>query len=215
MRGRAPSGAIRRKAVWSARRALAGALACTMLAASCGKQTREGTASSYLVLTTLQGASGAQPGTFGTVLQSDVITVVNGTATIFSDPGQAAFQLALKDPGSSTSPNGPTPNNFITITQYHVKYIRSDGRNVEGVDVPYSFDGAATVTVSDTASVGFTLVRTQAKQEAPLKALALNGLVVTTIAQVTFYGHDQTGREVSVSGNIEVSFANFGDPSGS
>jgi hypothetical protein len=29
---------------------------------------------------------------------------------------------------------------------------------------------------------------------------------------VTFYGHDQTGREVSVTGNIDVSFANYGDP---
>jgi hypothetical protein len=29
---------------------------------------------------------------------------------------------------------------------------------------------------------------------------------------VTFYGHDQTGREVSATGNIDVTFANFGDP---
>ena len=58
--------------------------------------------------------------------------------------------------------------------------------------------------MTDTASVGFTLVRNQAKAEAPLKALGQNGLLITTIAKVTFYGHDQTGREVSVSGNIEV-----------
>jgi hypothetical protein len=184
-----------------------------MLATSCGDLTRQGQAASYLVLTNLQGASGAQPGTFGSVVQSDVITVVNSSPTIFSDPGQASFQLALKDPGGATSPNGPTPNNFITITQYHVEYVRSDGRNTPGVDVPYSFDGGATVTVSDTGSIGFTLVRNQAKLEAPLKALATNPVVITAIARVTFYGHDQTGREVSVTGNIEVSFANFGDPS--
>jgi hypothetical protein len=163
-------------------------------------------------MTQLMGASGAQPGSFTTVVQSDVLTIVNSAPTIFADPGQASFALALKDPGSSTSPNGPTTNNFITITQYHVKYVRSDGRNVEGVDVPYSFDGAVTTTVSDTASVSFTLVRNQAKLEAPLKALSLSGLIVSTIAQVTFYGHDQTGREISVTGNIEVSFGNFGDP---
>jgi len=38
------------------------------------------------------------------------------------------------------------------------------------------------------------------------------GIVLSTIARVTFYGHDQTGREVSVTGSIDVTFANFGDP---
>jgi hypothetical protein len=202
----------RLKAVWGARVALAAVFVCAMLGASCGKLTRQGQASSYLILTNLQGASGAESGTFSSLVKSDVITVVNSSPTIFNDPGSATFQLALKDPGSSTSPNGPTPNNFITITQYHVKYVRSDGRNTEGVDVPYAFDGAVTTTVSDTSSVGFTLVRNQAKLEAPLKALATSPLVISAIAQVTFFGHDQTGREVSVTGNIEVSFANFGDP---
>jgi hypothetical protein len=191
-----------------------GLMIALALLSSCGDQTRQGQASSYLVLTTLQGASGAKPDTLSSVVSSDVITVVNGTPTFFADPGSATFQLALKDPGSSTSPNTPTPNNYITLTQYHVQYKRSDGRNVEGVDVPYAFDGAVTTTVSDTATVAFTLVRNQAKLEAPLKALALNTtMVITTIAEVTFYGHDQTGREVSVTGNIEISFANFGDAS--
>jgi len=101
--------------------------------------------------------------------------------------------------------------NSITITQYHVEYIRSDGRNVQGVDVPFAFDGAVTVTVAGTATVPFTLVRIQAKQEAPLAALAFGGgaNTITTIARVTFYGHDQNGREVSVSGNIEVSFSDW------
>jgi hypothetical protein len=29
---------------------------------------------------------------------------------------------------------------------------------------------------------------------------------------VTFYGQDQTGREVTVTGTISVDFANWGDP---
>jgi len=59
--------------------------------------------------------------------------------------------------------------------------------------------------------VGFTLVRLQAKQEAPLTALAFGGgaNTITTVARVTFYGHDQTGRGVSVTGNIEVTFSDF------
>jgi hypothetical protein len=59
--------------------------------------------------------------------------------------------------------------------------------------------------------VTFTLVRVQAKEEAPLRALRNGGAPITTVAEVTFYGHDQNGRDVTVSGRIEVSFANWGD----
>ena len=44
-----------------------------------------------------------------------------------------------------------------------------------------------------------------------LAALAGNGLILSTIAEITFYGHDETGRAVSAVGNIGISFANFGD----
>jgi hypothetical protein len=59
--------------------------------------------------------------------------------------------------------------------------------------------------------VPFTLVRIQAKEEAPLQALAFGGgaNAITTIAKVTFYGRDQNGREVTVTGNIEVTFADW------
>ena len=119
-----------------------------------------------------------------------------------------------KDPGSSTNLNTPTPNNYVTVTQYHVEYVRSDGRNVQGVDVPYAFDGAVTATVQSSATVGFTLVRIQAKQEAPLQALAGGGgaQAISTVARVTFYGHDQTGRAVSVTGQMSVDFADYADP---
>jgi hypothetical protein len=181
---------------------------------SCGSLTRQGTSSSYLIINSLEAAPGGPTaGTFATVLLSDVVFVTaDGAASIFSDPGRVTFSLGLKDPGPSTSPATPTQNNFITVNRYHVRYIRADGRNVEGVDVPYAFDDAVTVTVSGgEASAGFTVVRNQAKQEAPLAALALNPIVVSTMAEVTFYGHDQTGRQVSAVGNMSVSFANFAD----
>ena len=37
-------------------------------------------------------------------------------------------------------------------------------------------------------------------------------MIISTIAEITFYGHDQTGREVSVSGQLLVAFGDFGDP---
>jgi hypothetical protein len=188
------------------------ALALTVLSSGCGDLTREGTASSYLIVTSLQAASGAEPSKLGSTLNSDVITVVDGVSTIFNDLGQVTLRLAMKDAGAP-SPSAPTSNNFITINRYHVRFIRADGRNVQGVDVPYSFDGAFTGTVTDSElTTGFELVRHIAKTEAPLAGLARNVTIISTIAEITFYGRDQTGREVSVNGQMLVSFGNFGDP---
>lgn len=185
-------------------------------AASCGDLTRQGTASSYLIIDRLEAASGAEPGEFGGSLASDVITVTDqdtGATTIFQDLGSVTFSLGLKDPGGSGGANEPTPNNFITINRYRVRYIRADGRNTPGVDVPYGFDGAMTLTVAGGGVSGsFSLVRAQAKAEAPLAALGNNFLIISTIAEVTFYGRDQTGREVEITGRIGVDFGNWGDP---
>jgi hypothetical protein len=190
----------RGKAVWGMRirRALAPVAAAVWLS-GCGDYATNGSGSAYLVLTTLTSGAG------GASLQSDVRT----EGGIVQDNGQASLTLQMKDVGGAA----PSPVNAITITQYHVEYIRSDGRNVQGVDVPFAFDGGVTVTVSGAATVPFTLVRASAKHEAPLAALAGHGGAqhISTIARVTFYGHDQTGRGVSVSGNIGVDFADWAD----
>jgi hypothetical protein len=199
------------KAVWGAGIRLACAVSVVVASASCGKLTRQGQAASYLIITSLEGASGADPSAFGGTLSSDVRTVVNNVSTFFADPGQVQFTLGLKDPGSPSLPTTPTQANWITVDRYHVAYVRSDGHNTQGADVPYAFDSAVTVTVSGPTTVGFILVRNQAKQEAPLQTLTNNGLLISTIAQVTFYGHDQTGREVSATGQIGITFGNFGD----
>ena len=108
-----------------------------------------------------------------------------------------------------TSTTAPTTANFITINRYRVRFTRADGRNTPGVDVPYGFDGAVTATVSGPTTIPFELVRHIAKLEAPLEALARNFVIISTIAEITFYGNDQTGREVSVTGQMLVSFGNF------
>jgi hypothetical protein len=206
-------GMMRRKAVWGG--AVRAAIAVTVVAVSgCGDLVRQGTGSSYLIVTGFEAASGATPQAFGGTLQSDVVTVVDGSGSIFNDVGRIRFTLGMKDAGSADSPTTPTANNFITLNRYHVEFIRADGRNAEGVDVPFAFDGAITATVgaADT-SVAFTLVRHQAKLEAPLAALARNPLIISTIARVTFYGRDQTGREVIANAQMSVDFGNFGDPS--
>ena len=183
-----------------------------VLFGGCSKGQLQGTASSYVILDKLVAASGASTSaTYANPLASDVET----GGGIVEDPGLGTFRLALKDPGMPTEPITPTTQNFITLTRYHVQYVRADGRNTPGVDVPYPFDGAMTITVRNIVIDGtFTLVRVQAKLEPPLKALAGSGgaIVISTIAEVTFYGTDQTGNPVSVMGRIGVNFADWADP---
>jgi hypothetical protein len=202
---------IRAKAVWGGRVRAAAVVLLALLVASCSKAIRTGDSPAYLILTSMTGTpgGGALAGTASTEVASDVITLVpkdTGTPTIFSDTGTATVQLQMKDVLDT-----PSAANSVTLTQYHVKYIRSDGHNVQGVDVPYEFDGGLGITISNTGSVSFTLVRNQAKQEAPLAALANNFQIISTIAEVTFYGHDQNGNAVNVTGRIDVNFSNWGD----
>ena len=190
-------------------------------ATSCGDVVRTGRAPSYLVVDSIRGVRGAATaGTPASTLISDVITNVispapcsqdNPCPTIFGDSGEATMHIALKDPGTATAPSKPTEVNAITITRYHVDYIRADGRNTPGVDVPYGFDGAVTVTVSGATTFGFQLVRVVAKEETPLVQLKISKSVITAIARVTFYGHDQAGNEVTATGSIQVDFGNYGD----
>jgi hypothetical protein len=106
----------------------------------------------------------------------------------------------------------PSSNSEVTISRYHVAYRRADGRNTPGVDVPYAFDGAATATtVNGVLSLSFELVRHVAKMESPLVELGSNSAIITTIAEVTFYGRDQVGNDVTVSGTLQIDFGNFGD----
>lgn len=187
---------------------------------SCGDVARDGSSPVYLIIESLLGSRGGpQPGTPSGVLTSDVITNVTSPApctserpcpTIFGDPGTVTLRLAPRNINTTT---GPTTNNEVTINRVHVEYIRADGRNVPGVDVPYAFDGAVTATVPVTGSVGvgFELVRPTAKSESPLIQLRISNNILTVIARVTFYGQDRTGNVVSVTGQIQIDFANFGD----
>ncbi len=79
--------------------------------------------------------------------------------------------------------------------------------------MPYGFDGAFTATIGAASPQPvFTYVRHTAKHEAPLAALRTNGVIITIIAEITFYGQDQTGHEVSATSRVSVEFGNFGDP---
>jgi hypothetical protein len=192
-------------------------------ASGCEATGRDGKASSFLMVNSVSAASGARPATFGGSLPSDVQTYVkvdvNGqevrVPTVFEDLAQVTLSLSMKNPGSTAEPTAPSPINFVTVRAYRVTFSRSDGRNTPGVDVPYPFDGALTVTVGDApVTTTLVLVRVQAKQEAPLRALIGGGgaIAISTMADIVLFGTDQAGREVSVTARISVNFADWGDP---
>ena len=194
------------------------ALAAVIVAtASCGDVVRGDHASAFILIDSLTASAGGPTvGTSSTILNSDVLALITAPApcttaspcpTIFNDVGTVALRLAMKNYLVS-----PSFNNEVTITRYHVSYRRADGRNTQGVDVPYAFDGAATGTVpaTGTVSIGFELVRAVAKAEAPLRQLVNSPTVLSVIADVTFYGRDRVGNDVSVTGSISIEFANFG-----
>jgi hypothetical protein len=196
--------------------------ALVALSASCGDVSRQGRSPVQIVMRSLTAASGAEPGEMGGTLQSDVVIMVDEDPcspeapcpTIVNDVGEVSLALILKDPGSSGATASPSDLNAVTIDRYRVQYRRADGRNTQGVDVPYDFDSGITFTIPATgeATAGFQIVRHTAKQEAPLKALRFNGQIISTIATVTFYGHDQTGNDITASGNIGIDFGDFADP---
>jgi hypothetical protein len=200
---------------------------CALLgiaSAGCGDLVRQGRGPSQVVIMSLQGASGADPEELGGTLRSDVITNITRTEngaqvtvpTIFNDIGEVVMSLVLKDQGQPGLASTPSAINQVTFTRYRVAYQRSDGRNVQGTDVPFTFDGAVTFTVpaEGTVTAGFTIVRHTAKSEAPLRALRNGGgPILSTIADVTFYGRDQAGNDVQATGSISIDFGDFGDPS--
>lgn len=184
-------------------------LAAALLAAGCG-DTSSGPSPSKVTITDIKVAQGGASPTFSSgPLNSDVIT----KGSILDDLGEVTMSLQLKDPGVPGNAAKPSDINAVTFTRYHVEYRRADGRNTPGVDVPYAFDSAQTFTVTDGGMKAVVeLVRHDAKLEAPLRALVSDPNVITTIATITFYGKDQAGNNVAVSGDLQVNFANFADP---
>ena len=180
-------------------------------AAGCGDVVRQDRSPVSLVIESLTGASGAsgKVGTFTGTLQSDVLTIVDDSPTIFSDSGQVTMRFVMKDILTT-----PSAVNAVTINRYRVTFRRSDGRNTPGVDVPFPFDSAVTFTIAPGGAVtqALELIRHVAKMEAPLAALQSSPVIISTVADITFFGHDLAGNELSASGSLGIQFGNFADP---
>jgi hypothetical protein len=178
---------------------------------TCNPIENETKSASRLVVESLLGTN--LEGGEANYLQSDVLYEDPddpSSSTIYSDSASVTFRAELLNPDSLT---GPSYLNNITVTRYVVSFTRSDGKNAEGVDVPYTFEGSlsAQIAINSTVTASFIVVREVAKNEPPLVDLVFGteeGVLQTT-ARVDFYGHDQTNRNVQATGYLTIFFANY------
>jgi len=103
----------------------------------------------------------------------------------------------------------------FTVERYEVRYFRSDGRNTEGVDVPYRISGNLALEVQEeaTATLQLEVVRRQAKLELPLSALnGANPPVLTFFAEITLWARTTTNQTTNtVTARLQIDAAQFAD----
>lgn len=145
-------------------------------------------------------------GETGSILYSDVIY----KGSIINDVAEVQFSNDFINPTVK-----PTFLNDVVLIRYRVTYKRPDNRNTPGVEVPYPFDEGMSIKVAanSQSSIGITIVRAAAKMEEPLFSLRYIGQekVISTIAELEFWGNDLAGRAVYTKGYLEVLFANWAD----
>lgn len=186
--------------------------AAAVLLAACNPVETTSQSATVLKIASLTGFD--LKGSTQNYVTSDVLFVDpdTGAQSWIADPARVSFSAELLDPKSI---NGASTMNDVLVTRYVVTFERSDGRNAQGTDVPYSFEGSMSVLVpiGTATAATFILVREVAKQEPPLlnlkDAQMGDGLYVT--AKVDFYGRDGANKLVKATGYISVTFANYGN----
>jgi hypothetical protein len=158
------------------------------------------------VLLIIAGINGGSP------LTSDVFS----EGAVRADEVELLISVRFKNTNVQTLPSYP---NAVVIERYEVRYRRSDGRGVEGQDVPYAISGNITqgfdVKAGGADGLRIEVVRAQAKLEPPLRNLrgilpgtSLGGAyIVTMIADITLHGRTISGKTVTATGSLQIDFA--------
>lgn len=162
-------------------------------------------------ITKVTGKAGGNTSGSGDAFLSDVNPVFNDNATI-------SMSAELKKAGAVITSTA----NDVLLDRYEVVYFRTDGHNIEGVDVPYRISGPVTglVAVGATADASIIVVRHTAKLEPPLSNLNRNLTansafefggqgILTVIAEITVYGRTVAGAAVKDTGRLQITFADF------
>ena len=201
------------------RASLAMVAALGILSASCTADWAKQNNSTILFeIGRIQGLSASNRG--GDTLYSDVSDGLADDATL-------SINIFQKNPNITAA----SPNQHVQLESYRIRYFRTDGRNTEGVDVPFSFSGPLAARIHTPSQgteqeidVNVTVVRPQAKIEPPLRNMVgttiplppppaqvnVNGAgVMTVIAEITVYATVLSGERLSASGRLQVTFADF------
>lgn len=206
-------------------RALKAAVLLGVAAVSFGctpEWARENETGIIMEIAGIEGIEGGEDGgTVGEILFSDVSAWIN-------DDARVVVNVYRKNPTVEAT----SPLEHVRLESYQVRYLRTDGRNVEGVDVPHRITGALNSlrfhTPTDTGEVEIeaivNVVRHTAKREPPLinligifptttGAVSLNSEgIITTVAEITVYARQvTTGEPLSATGRFQVAFADFVD----
>lgn len=182
---------------------------------SCNAVENETNSSSILLVENIMGQD--MEDNEANFLQSDVLyqDPTTEAETIYADIATATLQTKLLNPLSVT---GPSQYNDIMLDRYVVTYFRSDGNNIEGVDVPYSFEGhlSVNIPVDSEVAITFVIVREVAKMEPPLVELTegRDVGVLQVHAKVEFFGHDTANKNIKATGYLDIFFANYANDSG-
>ncbi len=181
---------------------------------SCNRVAKDASKSAtMLIIQSVLGYTDA--GVSAAFLQSDVqdmnFTVVPPVPVVLADTATVNLTAQLIDPNS---PLGPTQYNNITLTGYSVTYTLPDGTGAPGVTVPNPIQNSLStilITVGQTTAVPIIVVTEAAKQTAPLLALVgtTNTLQVNALIELT--GQEPSGKQVKVSGNLSITFADYID----
>lgn len=179
---------------------------------SCVAKENDNTSASFLVINSLTGND-----LDGKAGSTTVFSDVSLSGSIVNDNAVASTTTLTYNPLEDSAEHDITFYMNVIVDQIDVEFMRTDGRNVEGVDVPYRFTQPLNmlVPVDESVEIPLVLIRHVAKLEAPLLALRevpSQAFILQLVAKVTLHGKDLGGHRVSpVSGYMSVWCANFAD----
>jgi hypothetical protein len=198
-------------------RAALGAIALAMVvlpSGGCTPDWAENNDSNVILrIVKITGSTGGDSAGSGVddVLNSDVFPVFNDNATL---------ELQVIPKNQSADLNLGQLNDVL-LESYEVRYLRTDGLDREGADVPYRITGplATQVEANQIVQASIVVVRHQAKEEPPLRNLRfLIGTgagggedIVSIIARITVFGRTTSGKAVTATGSLQINFADFAD----
>jgi hypothetical protein len=194
------------------------ATAALVMAGCTPEWARENDSNLLMRITDIEGQPGSEDQDAGDVLLSDVC------CPIINDIAVVEVELFRKNPLATS-----VPVEDVVLTRYEVRYFRTDGHNTEGVDVPYRITGPLSARIhapslggESSAEVAIDVVRHQAKTEPPLSRLrnisnidpggisASGASLLTVIAEITVYGETGNDRSLTATGQLQITFANYG-----